>query len=797
MNILSLNSRGLGSGVKRSAIRKLTLANNVDLLCIQETKKESIDKAFCQYLWGDANVSWEAAPSNSAAGGLLCLWNNDSFVVDRRVVGRGYIWLEGVWTKENKRICITNLYAPCDLQGKRQQWEEIKLLKPSFHDGPWCIAGDFNSIRHHNERISSSQSVGNSSCISEFNSWISDMALEEVRSVGRNFTWVRPNGSAMSKLDRFLLSDDWLIQWPDSTQFVLDRDFSDHCPILLRSTTVDWGPRPFKVMDWWLQDKEFQKMVSHRWTNYHPSGWGGYALKLKLKFIKGCIRQWSLQNGAINVSKIQDLKKKLNDLEAGSNTAILSQAEVELKKSLQEQLWSAALAYESMLRQKSRIKWIREGDRNTAYFHRVINHRRRINAIQGLLIAGEWVQEPIRVKNAVLNHFKLRFSEQNPHRPTLDGVVLKSVLRIFEMVSGLKINYTKSQVGCMGKSEDWCREAALFLNCGQLDIPFPYLGIPVGTTSKCWNDLRIVFQQHHRICISNYLKWRVGDGNTIKFWEDRWREADDLSLQQKYPTLYQVSMHQNQTISSMGILSGNSWEWQIQWRRHFFDHEIDTMAAFMADIEGIQIQPLSRDFLSWRADPAGYYSTMSAYYLLKAEDSPNPVDSNYKTIWSLHIPPRASAFTWRILKNRLPTRDNLRRRNVELPSYNCPLCDQEGETVGHIMYSCRKTCHLWWETLRWVNRMGPFSLQPNCHLLQFSQWSGKRNVDNRWKALWIALSMTIWKHRNALVFNNQDFCSEKVMDEALFLTWSWINCMEKGFHIHFNQWSSCLKEEMS
>ena len=34
--------------------------------------------------------------------------------------------------------------------------------------------------------------------------------------------------------------------------------------------------------------------------------------------------------------------------------------------------------------------------------------------------------------------------------------------------------------------------------------------------STWWKDLRIVFQQHHRICISNYLKWRVGDGNTIK-----------------------------------------------------------------------------------------------------------------------------------------------------------------------------------------------------------------------------------------------------------------------------------------
>ena len=103
-------------------------------------------------------------------------------------------------------------------------------------------------------------------------------------------------------------------------------------------------------------------------------------------------------------------------------------------------------------------------------------------------------------------------------------------------------------------------------------------------------------------------------------------------------------------------------------RRHFFDHEIDTMAAFMADIEGIQIQPLSRDFLTWGADPAGYYTTKSAYNLLKAEDSSNLEDSIYKTIWRLHIPPRATVFSWRILKNRLPTRDNLRRMHVELPS---------------------------------------------------------------------------------------------------------------------------------
>ncbi|KAH1239960.1 hypothetical protein GmHk_08G024274 [Glycine max] len=51
--------------------------------------------------------------------------------------------------------------------------------------------------------------------------------------------------------------------------------------------------------------------------------------------------------------------------------------------------------------------------------------------------------------------------------------------------------------------------------------------------------------------------------------------------------------------------------------------------------------------------------------------------------------------------------------------------------------------------------------------------------------------------RNSVVFNNQIFSPEKVMDEALFHTWSWLKCMDKDFDMHFNQWSSNLKEQLS
>ena len=51
MNIASYNVRGLGRGVKWAAIRRLINKENIHI-CLQETKKDTIDKSLCQTLWG-------------------------------------------------------------------------------------------------------------------------------------------------------------------------------------------------------------------------------------------------------------------------------------------------------------------------------------------------------------------------------------------------------------------------------------------------------------------------------------------------------------------------------------------------------------------------------------------------------------------------------------------------------------------------------------------------------------------------------------------------------------------------
>jgi len=56
----------------------------------------------------------------------------------------------------------------------------------------------------------------------EFSVVLEDLEVEDMSSVGRKFTWYRPNGVAKSKLDRILVSHAWFAKWQGSTQYILN-----------------------------------------------------------------------------------------------------------------------------------------------------------------------------------------------------------------------------------------------------------------------------------------------------------------------------------------------------------------------------------------------------------------------------------------------------------------------------------------------------------------------------------------------------------------------------------------------
>jgi len=63
--------------------------------------------------------------------------------------------------------------------------------------------------------------------------------------------------------------------------------------VLFKSKNVDLGPKPFRVLDCWLKNKSFGKMVNESWTQTQQRGWGGYILKEKIKCLKERMKLWN------------------------------------------------------------------------------------------------------------------------------------------------------------------------------------------------------------------------------------------------------------------------------------------------------------------------------------------------------------------------------------------------------------------------------------------------------------------------------------------------------------------------
>lgn len=65
--------------------------------------------------------------------------------------------------------------------------------------------------------------------------------------------------------------------------------------------------------------------------------------------------------------------------------------------------------------------------------------------------------------------------------PTVGNMwAMKSILRSFELMSGLKVNFSKSSLIGVNVDVDFLPTAEGFLHCKVATLPFKYLGLPVG-----------------------------------------------------------------------------------------------------------------------------------------------------------------------------------------------------------------------------------------------------------------------------------------------------------------------------
>ena len=78
------------------------------------------------------------------------------------------------------------------------------------------------------------------------------------------------------------------------------------------------------------------------------------------------------------------------------------------------------------------------------------------------------------------------------------AVNMKLILCMFEQLSGLKINFHKSDIFCFGKAKDEVSQYKQIFGCEAGELPFRYLGIPIHyrkLLNKEWNPVESRFEK--------------------------------------------------------------------------------------------------------------------------------------------------------------------------------------------------------------------------------------------------------------------------------------------------------------
>ena len=118
------------------------------------------------------------------------------------------------------------------------------------------------------------------------------------------------------------------------------------------------------------------------------------------------------------------------------------------------------------------------------------------------------------------------------------------------------------------------------------------------------------------------------------------------------------------------------------------------------------------------------------------------------------------------------TLDQLKKRGRILAN-RCFLCCEEEESIDHILIHCTRARVLWelLFALFGVTWVLPFSVRDT--LIGWHEFNLGKKRRKVWKTTPLCLFWAVWKERNRIAFDNEDFSIHRLKNSFVCNLWSW------------------------
>jgi hypothetical protein len=206
--------------------------------------------------------------------------------------------------------------------------------------------------------------------------------LKDLGFQGLPFTYDnrrRGNANVKVRLDRAVADDRWRDPFSDATVVHLVTPCSDHCPLLIRlARESQFGqPRKYKWFEiMWEREHALPDIISSAWEEAGQKSDLG-DINNALQKVMDVLHAWGRRKFGNVTRELSRMRRKLSLLYEEDAPSDEIRGVLDAMNELmyrEEMLWL----------QRSRISWLKEGDRNTKYFHRKAVWRACKNRIKSL-----------------------------------------------------------------------------------------------------------------------------------------------------------------------------------------------------------------------------------------------------------------------------------------------------------------------------------------------------------------------------------------------------------------------------